>query len=262
MKTFSLIICLLCFLITAPAMADFYAGQVNYTQKHATGQGGEFSLEPHSGSILSNSAYDAFTRDQTTSGSFQTFCVEVSEHILDNSHVNVSEKDVSGTTVSYAYEGGGGTDGSGFGDPLDSRTAWLYTQFATGNLDGYDYDGTGGYNSLTRAQTAGALQRLIWSLEEEGGGTDWDVDLSSYYGIDINTDQRQLILNWQIAYGPSGWSGIGNVRVLQLYENYNSMTGVYDGFRQDQLYLTPVPGAVLLGLLGLGAAGMKLRRFA
>jgi len=235
-------------------MADFYGGKADYSQKYATGQGGEFRLEPHSdGFYLSNSAYADSTRNQELSGSFQTFCLEVTEYIHDDSHIKVSTTYKDGTAPgSHAYKGSTGT-----GDDLNPETAWLYTQFATGNLDGYNY-GSGGYKSLSRAQTAGSLQRLIWSLEEEGGGTDWGVDLSSYYGIDINNDQRQLIFIWETAYVQSGgWSGIGNVRVLQLYENSD-----YTGFRQDQLYLTPVPGAFLLGLLGLGAAGMKLRKFA
>ena len=33
-----------------------------------------------------------------------------------------------------------------------------------------------------------------------------------------------------------------------------------DGEESDSLILVPVPAAVILGLLGLGAAGLKLRR--
>ena len=275
-----IVACLLCLFVAAPAMADYYGGKLNYNQMDAysAGQGGEFRLEPFanpadpSGFTLSNSAYAESTKDQGSSGSFQSFCLEVTEYISNNSHVKVSERNVGENIVSYAYEGGAGTDGSGFGDPLDSRTAWLYTQFATGQLTNYAY--TDPPVGLNRSQTAGALQRLIWSLEGEGGGSIWDVaqtgsgvgwnnDGDKYYGVKINDDQIDLIKLWETAFGNViGWSGIGNVRVLQLYSSYNSDTGCYDGFRQDQLFLTPVPGAVLLGMLGLGAAGLKLRRFA
>ena len=44
---------------------------------------------------------------------------------------------------------------------------------------------------------------------------------------------------------------------------YNSGFGTLDGANipVPNSHYVPVPGAVLLGLLGLGAAGIKLRRF-
>ena len=56
-------------------------------------------------------------------------------------------------------------------------------------------------------------------------------------------------------YDTWGSSSIGNVRILQFCNSDGT------GYKQDQLYLVPVPGAVLLGILGLGAAGLKLRKF-
>jgi hypothetical protein len=153
-------------------------------------------------------------------------------------------------TGSHAWQGGSYTNK---GDNLDPKTAYLYTQFATGQLPGYAYTGTVG--GLNRSETAGALQRLIWATEGEGGG-----NLGvSFMGVSLNDTQRALIGQWNSAWGSSGWEGIGNVRVLQLY--YGG-TACNPEFKQDQLFLTPVPGAVLLGFLGLGAAGLKLRKFA
>jgi hypothetical protein len=44
---------------------------------------------------------------------------------------------------------------------------------------------------------------------------------------------------------------------------FNSGFGILDGdnILVPNSHYVPVPGAVLLGLLGLGAAGIKLRRF-
>ena len=172
------------------------------------------------------------------------------------------------TPGSHAYEGGTGVGG----DDLDDRTAYLYQQFALGGLDGYVYNPTGSHavswNSgpsfdFTRSETAGILQRVIWRLEGEGlDGEKWN-DYHIWHGVDLDRpEERNLADYWYSSLAvPSGF-GIGNVRVLQLYSDYNPDTGDYCGYRQDQLFLTPVPGAVLLGLLGLGAAGLKLRRFA
>ena len=54
----------------------------------------------------------------------------------------------------------GGVSG-GNPDPISRGTAWLYLQFATGNLQGYNYTGPNGNLS------AGALQDTIWWLEGE-----------------------------------------------------------------------------------------------
>ena len=161
----------------------------------------------------------------------------------------------SSTTTPYVYGSGshawwGGVNG--IGDDLDYETAWLYTQFATGNLFGYNY-GSGGYASLTRAQTGSALQRLIWNIEGEDYGI--VTSGSEFMNVTLTNDQANLISEWQTLFGGSGWSGIGNVRALQMKTSYDCRA-------QDQLYLVPVPGAVLLGMLGLSAVGLKLRKFA
>ena len=250
-------------------MADYYGGTVNYTQlsNYSAGQGGEFRIEPYanpldpSGFTLSNSAYAGSTKNQGDTRSFQSFCLEVTEYIHDNSHVKVS---------SQAYKGG--VTSPPYGDDLDDRTAYLYQQFALGGLEGYVYNPTGSHavswNSgpsfnFTRSETAGILQRVIWRLEGETlAGEDWNTNQSWHYVNLDRPEERNLADYWYSSLAvPSGF-GIGNVRVLQLYKYYNIYTDTYCECRQDQLYLVPIPGAVLLGMLGLGAAGLKLRRFA
>jgi len=49
-----------------------------------------------------------------------------------------------------------------------------------------------------------------------------------------------------------------NIMRVELYRPYPVWT---DGVHYDNLTFVPVPGAVILGMLGLGVAGVKLRKF-
>lgn len=249
-----------------PVSADLHGagwdgGTASWTRVYYQGQGGEFTLYPSTAGslLLSNAEYAPSTRGQDgRPQSFQSFCLETDEYVASNMRIWVSESSVNEATGvaegtgSHAWQGGANTN---LGDNLDPMTTYYYTQFAMGQLPGYAYTGTVG--GLNRSETAGALQRLIWATEGEGG-SNFSV---SFMGISLNDAQRALIDQWSNAWRSSGWEGIGDVRVLQLY--YGG-TGCNPEFKQDQLFLTPtpVPGAVLLGFLGLGAAGLKLRRFA
>jgi len=262
----------MCAFVAAPALAgphgDGYDGGIADWSRitvsgvnYYAGQGGEFTLHHVVSSVssdtmtLDNSAYSA-----NTSGlgghpeSFQTFCLETGEYAHEPMKIWVSEEAAGEDPGDYgpgshAWYGRMALTG---GDDLDYRTAYLYTQFATGQLN-YAYTGTikvGGVD-LDRSQTAGALQLLFWYIEDEIN----DLTIgSTYYSITLSSAQLALINGWLADYGASEWEGIGNVRVLQMF----TLDG---GNRQDMLYLTPVPGAVLLGMIGLGMVGLKLRRF-
>lgn len=267
MKKFSIVLCLLCLSLGVPVLADphgyvEYGGRVSYQQTggYATGAGGEFTLFSYiatgsPGLLLSNSAYSTETRDVGgKTGSFQTFCMEEDEYINSPSAISdiwVSQSAVDEATGiaglpgsgSHAYGGGTNTN---MGDNLDPMTAYLYTQFAKGTLSNYDYLGSG------RASDAGQLQKALWSLEDELTLGSSDTKAAAWV-LEATTQVTTPGGSWYQQWGPTS---IGDVRVLQLTNSD------WTGHKQDQLFLTPVPGAVLLGILGLGAAGMKLRRFA
>ena len=243
---------LLNLIICLPTFADFtngsgYSGGTALESRFSgyySGSGGEFTIydSENTNLLLSNSAYSELTSGiGGHSESFQTFCLETDENATSPMSIWVSTSFVEGNAGSHAWGGGANTN---TGDNLDSKTAWLYTQFATGNLAEYAYSGT--VNGLTRSQTAGALQWLIWSTEQENSSL-----------ISLNTSQQALVKTWDTLYSQSDWTGIGNVRVLQN----STLNG---GAAQDFLYLSPVPvpGAVLLGIFGLSFAGVKLRKFA
>ena len=114
-------------------------------------------------------------------------------------------------------------------DILDDKTAWVYTYW----LDVLDQN----------EDNANDVQKAIWYLENEDDGVDnWLVDLAEK-AIDDN--------DWKNT----------NIMVMSLWNDYSCANG-YSGNAQDHLVRVPVPGAILLGLLGLGAAGLKLRKFA
>lgn len=216
--------------IVSPAAADIYVGKLSVTWQagYYTAPGGEFTLGD---SALSNSAYHADARDKYAgyANDFQSFCLEFNEHIGIPSIV-YAVISTSGPTGSQAVKGG-----APVADPLDPMTAYLYTRFAKGVLNGYDYVAGSG-----REASAKALQNAIWFIEGEVGSLDLGLATQFY--------------NDAVA---AGWTTIGNVRVLNLYANAD-----YTGLKQDQLYLVPAPAAVGLGLLGLGLVGWVKRRMA
>lgn len=194
------------------------------TYGHAFG-GGEFKA---SGVSVLNGPGD----------SFLTFCLEYSEHISLGTPYYV---DIN----TAAKNGGGGAipdPSGGTYDPLSPSTAWLYTQFRNNTLSGFNY---------TSDASANSLQLAVWKLEGELSGS----ALTTYGGDSVAQ-------SWVAAAQSSGWTTLGNVRVLNLYGSYNPTTGVFSGFKQDQLYLTPIPEPETYAMLlaGLGLMGFIARR--
>ena len=253
----------MCAFLAVPAMAavDVGVSVVTRDGDYSDGSGGEFTL---STAALDTSAYSVLTKDislthyggggaslppETMLTSFQTFCVEKNEwidtpHMIEETHVNTF-------AVAGGYAGGSP-------DPLDQRTAYLYRQFATGALASstyatYDYTTAPG----TRASDAEQLQLAIWYIEEEIGLT-WDGS-KWVQTIDVITElgAGSKALAWyNEAVALSTAADLAGVSILNLYD-HSSLE-----YRQDMLHFVPVPAAVLLGMLGLGVAGIKLRKYA
>lgn len=165
---------------------------------------------------------------------FITFCVERNEYFTPGEDLKVA-------AVSTAAVNGGVAGGSP--DPISPATAWLFTQFWYGTLPGYAH---------TPAK-ANSLQRAIWFLENEITASD------SGYASD---SQAQTWVAMAIAgSSPStGWSGIGDVRVLNLMRKDSH--GNYTIKAQDQLIVTPIPEpqAYAMLLAGLGMLGFVAHR--
>jgi len=251
-----LFLAFLCVFLAAPALADFNVNQIRLETRawpYQAGNAGEFRA------TVTNNALNPITYDGVTvpiGAKFVTFCLEENETVSGNTRnyyavVNTAAVRGNGGSVAGGnplYDplldpGNTGTDSKGQknqGDPLSPLTAYLFTEFSAGTLSSYRYSGT----VSERKDDAAQLQKAIYYIEGEVGS--------------IGTGQAKTWYDEAVA---AGWTDLGNVRVLNLYTGYDSSTGKVSGLAQDILII-PLPGAVLLGFLGLSAAGIKLRKFA
>ena len=182
---------------------------------YSQGLGGEFNA------VLSGVGFSPI--GLTESGSFETFCLEVPENYQPGTSYLV--------TIDSAADGGGAGGQVGMTDPLDERTAYLYSMFISGGLAQYDYS-----NGLgERKNDAGALQEAIWFLENEIGS--------------VTSAKAAFFLT--VADLGIGM-GIGNARVANLYDNAG-------GKHQSMILVIPTPGA-FAALAFAGVAAGRRRR--
>jgi len=222
----------ICAVLAAPALAG--PTVIVYQTGYSSGSGGEFTAKPIGWSWNPLPYYDTSTSNiGPWDPSFQTFCVESSEYFYPGTEYSVTFGD-------NAIKGGVGP----LGDPISKGTAYLYHMFQNQDpkLTPYDWSEAG------RSASAGALQNAIWALEGEGGG--------------INAAYTNLLTArfGSVAAAQADNAGLYPVKVMSLWDK--GYPGDLSHVAQDMLVCVPVPGAVLLGMLGLSAAGLKLRKFA
>jgi hypothetical protein len=247
-------ITVICALLSGKVFANFDSGKSVVTRTdgyyvHSFG-GGEFTI---STATLNTNAYSPYTKNQVAATdydeggveedmtrTFQTFCLETNEYVNPPHMVEQTIVNWNGTD-SFAVHVESGVQVQ---DPIDPKTAYLYTMFATGALANPALtDATYDYEYFERKTDAQQLQTAIWYIEDE-----IDSPLTGKAEIWYNEAKY--------AVDTGAWVGIGNVRALNLWDNNDNELKQL----QDQLYLVPVPAAVLLGILGLGIAGLKLRK--
>jgi hypothetical protein len=197
--------------------------RIRLYDSYGTTGGGEFNAD-----IVGTSAATDFI----------TFCLETNEYFTPGNQLLVS-------AISTSASNGGA--GGGSPDLLDARTAYLFTQFTFGTLGNYDFGSTGS----ARVSDANSLQRAIWYLENE----------ISYTTLSSDAQGLAWVNEANTAVSSGAWSGLGDVRVLNLMRQDSS--GNFTVRAQDQLYMaTPVPEPQTYAMLlaGLGLMGFIARR--
>lgn len=189
------------------------------TNGYSFGSGGEFTITPDAGSNLGLTGLFS----DLSSSTFESFCMEHNETFNPGGNYDM----FMNTEAVH-----GGTGGNGISLALDPRTAFLYWNFRMGTLAGFDYADSvpGG-----RAASSGALQDAIWFFQ----------------GGQVADPGNAFVAAANFAVSNNLWSGIGDVRVLNVYYHDGNLS-------QDQLTIIPTPGAA--ALMGLGALAAKRRR--
>ena len=234
----------------SPAIANEI--QVGYPTSpfgpYQSGVGGEFTLNDINGTPNNNNSWlnlsgyvPGTTSNFGPSGisSFQTFCIEVTEHISGYSqtyNAQLNTQAVFGSTATG-------------GDPVSVGTGWLYSQFARGALSGYNYTGN-------RTASAALLQNAFWWLENEG---------TTY-----TPTNPFMVAAFNHFGGEAGARADGGVNYGVFAVNLWTGNNPLQNRAQDQLYYDPGVGVTAvpddgttLALLGLALAGVAIvaRRF-
>lgn len=145
---------------------------------------------------------------------FDSFCVELEEYVsFDTIYVveNIALKTNRGNRTLQAF------------------TAWLYNSYLDQTLTGITYASPTAQEASPTAQEANTLQYAIW---KSMGYSDAAI------GLSWSATYNPLLAakGWANAFTASGWSGTGNIRIMNL-RTFDSAG--YTGYAQDQLVRVP-----------------------
>lgn len=197
-------------------------------------RGGLFRLTINSVAGLSA---DKLGGDIVVGASFYSFCVEVTETVTHGANYSFD--------VNTASIHGGASPLNP--QPLVAQTAYLYTKFREGSIGSLSVYGFNQSND----SDVNALQDAIWFFQNQLGAA----DVADNGSVTLSTRAQQFVNAANSALVTNEWTGIGNVRILNLGANGNN---------QDQLALVPtpvpLPQGVGLASVALLAVGARRRR--
>jgi hypothetical protein len=178
-----------------------------YQNAYSYSDGGEFTAYTTPNNFLSYYAPEA-----TLNGGFETFCIQSTVDFYPGANYNYVLSDTEST-----------------GQKLSLGAAYLYSQFATGTLSGYDY-----LNTANRQADNAQLQSAFWAFQGQTilGGFP-DISSDPYYNLAITN-----LGGSSEAFSDN--NGTYGVDVMQLYDANGAPA-------QAQLALVaPEPSTVLL----------------
>jgi hypothetical protein len=168
--------------------------------------------------------------NESNANLFTTFCLQRTEHM----DFHVAGFNVIGVSTQ--------TRASLPLTNLAPQVAYLYTQFRAGTLaNATAFAGDGVYGGTDHEADANALQNTIWS----------------FMGQTFTDSAAVQALRTQA--NNSGWTGVGNVRILNLTWATNRGHGGAGTDAQDMLTLIPLPTGAALGLAGMGLLAIRRR---
>jgi hypothetical protein len=213
---------------------------VNDKIKFADGNG----ASPGGAFVLT--AWDTTGATPVSKGSFESFCLEKNEYMNYGGPAYTTGPTFKVESISTEAKAGGagGQVASPYPhDPLDAKTAFLYTNYIETPSA---LNAVTGWIGASLIDKGTAMQQAIWTIEQELGSTS-------------NTLANDLIT----FAGLSGWNDTGRVKVLNLTWFSGGGSSYPTGtFAQDQLYIAPVPEpeTYAMMLAGLGLIGFLAKR--
>jgi hypothetical protein len=189
--------------------------------------GGEFTA------LNTNLSTSSYAASALIGGGFETFCMAYNEEFVPGNW--------GGPNYSFSL---GNAVLSNVGAPpeyLTAGTAWLYSQFASGTLAGYDYS-TG--PSSNRALDAEELQLALWWLQSSPGapapnvGDPFVTDVLNAFGGSVSS-----------AMSAANSTDSDGVSIMVL-------TNTDGSYAQPQLYYNVPDNGTTVALLGIGLVAM------
>ncbi len=254
MKNHVLTLAAIAFGLTSAVHAATYSltmHTVANNTKYLVDPHGNLEAELTTAGVLTNYAVQATAANGTQ---YWTFCLEKNE-TFTSGHTYNAEPSLAADSADNPL----GPNGSALApDPISFGTAFLYEQFATGNLNGFNYNDPSG--------SGVALQNAIWWLEGEAGislnsSTQHFLDLASgqSYGLGL-TYLDNYVAPTALPGDPQLSYGVG---VLNLTKGPNKHQDnlVYWGAAPSRIPPPSVPDGGTSGLLlGLSLGGLGIAR--
>lgn len=200
-----------------------------YNDAAANGYTADYGYSPN--------AVSTYTKGGVTREFFYSFCLEKNITISSKTNYNGVLNETGQYTTTENNE-----------DYISIGTAWLYYQFATGQLSGFEYSSK---NDIT------ALQHAIWFLENEVTPFPSSVN-NEFYNLAVAEFGAAAATNYNLSQ--DFYNGDFKYTVYAL-----NITKLNGADTQDGLFMTrsavPEPTTILIWGIGICLAAVGYRRF-